>query len=715
MLREPVRAPPVIDRALTGLLLLSLALLPAAATAQSPPVAPRVDFVVKSPQGERVDEYHWLRDDDQKSKRAEVMHYLDAENAYAATVLAPLKPLQEQLLAEMRSRIREDDSTPPAYDHGWWTWRQYDAAAEYPVLMRRRGTAQRPDPQAVDEVLLDVPKMAAGHAYFDIGEVAVSPNGAWLAWSEDRTGRRIHSIRIKHLKSGRVLDERIEGTIGEIVWAADNRTLFYLRQDPVTLQADAVMRHRIDSATPDVEVYREQDKSQFIGIRASASRKYLIIEVGSFDSTETWAIPMRAPSRRAQVVLARRAGVRSYVDHLDGRWVLRTNEGAANFRLVAAAVPERRAGWKDLVPARDDVAVEAFALMHGRVAVQERVLGDSRVRVLGPSDPGLAGGPASSVTLGENLDPAAAHLRYGTTSLVQPAAVWDLDLSTGERLLRKETPVPGYDKALYDTARVWAPAHDGQRIPVTLAWRRDRASRDGRAPLYIEAYGAYGDSFDTDFASHRVSLLDRGFVYAIAHVRGGSELGQAWYEAGRLMHKRNSFSDFVAATDFLVAERWGAADKVFASGKSAGGLLMGVVANEAGDRYKGIALQVPFVDVVTTMLDDTIPLTANEWTQWGDPRQRAAYDYMLSYSPYDNIAARSYPAMLVGTGLWDSQVQYYEPAKYVARLRARKTDSNPLLLHVNMQAGHGGGSGRFEKLTDVAREYAFFIDLAGGR
>jgi len=317
------------------------------------------------------------------------------------------------------------------------------------------------------------------------------------------------------------------------------------------------------------------------------------------------------------------------------------------------------------------------------------------------------------VALDDNRDPRAAHLRYSTTSMVQPRATWDLHLASGRRVLRKVQPVPGYDAALYATERVWAPSRDGKRIPVTVSWRRDRARADGSAPLLVIGYGAYGSSYDPEFSPYRPSLLDRGFVVALAHVRGGAELGQGWYEDGRLMNKKNTFNDFVDATEALVRAGWGAGDRVFASGGSAGGLLMGVVANEAGSLYRGIVLDVPFVDAVTTMLDETIPLTANEWTQWGDPRHKAAHDYMLSYSPYDNIRAQAYPAMLVMTGLWDSQVQYFEPVKYVARLRARKTDAQPLLLHVNLDAGHGGASGRFEVLAEIAREYAFLIDQAG--
>ena len=698
-------------RLLALTLLLPLLASAQTAAAPAPPVAPKHPFVVSSPFGDRVDEYHWLRDDDPKAKRPEVMQDIEAENAYAAAMLAPLQPLQDRLLAEMLGRVDQDDSTAPVYDHGWWRWRHFEPGAEYPLLMRRRGTPERPDPGAPDEVLLDEPRLAAGHAYFAVAATAVSPDGQWLAWSQDTTGRRIYTLHIRNLKTGQVLDERIEGVMDELVWANDNRTLFYLRQNPTTLQADAVMRHRRGVAA-DTLVYREADTTLSTAISASASRQYLVIALEGYATNEIRVLGLNAPGRAPRVLLARRPGLRPQADHLDGRWVVRTNEGAPDFRLVQARVPRQRDTWKDLVPARAGATVEAFALLHGRVAVQERVQGRTQVRLLGAGGATIASDAATTTTLGDNRDPAAADLRYDVTSLVQPQATWDRHLKTGRAVLRRERPVPGYDPSLYATARVWAPSRDGQRIPVTLAWRRDRAQRDGRAPLYIEGYGAYGLSFDAEFSSSRISLLDHGFVYAIAHVRGGAELGQSWYEAGRLLHKKNSFNDFVDVTRFLVAEGWGDAARVFASGGSAGGLLMGVVANEAGSLYKGIALNVPFVDVVTTMLDETIPLTANEWTQWGDPRRQPDHDYMLSYSPYDNIGARDYPAMLVTSGLWDSQVQYYEPAKFVARLRAKKTDHHPLLFVTNLEAGHGGASGRFEQLKEVAREYAFFIDLA---
>ena len=701
------------------LLLPTMTLIAASVMADmpAPPVAPRIPFVVASPQGDRTDEYHWLRDDDPQAKRPEILRHIEAENAYTAAVMAPLQPLQERLIAEMRSRIREDDSTPPVYDQGWWHWGEFKPGAEYPILMRQRGGPERPDPRAPRQVVLDEPARAAGQAYYSVGASSISPDGRTLAWTEDTGGRRIHTLRLRDLGTGRDHAESIPGVLEELAWANDSRTLFYVRQDPVTLQSGPVWRHVLGSdPASDVKVFDEADKTLFVSVGNSASRRYVLISVAGFDTAETLAVDADAPRGPARIVLARRDRVRHTADHLRGRWIIRTNEGAPNFRLVAAPAraPDDRGLWRTLLPGREQATLEGFTLLQHGIAVQERVDADSRVRLYsGGRWRTVAAQPAATVALGDNRDPRAAHLRYTVTSMVQPQATWDLHAASGRHLLRKVRPVPGYDAALYATERFWATARDGVRVPVTLAWRRDRAHADGSAPLIVYGYGAYGSSYDPEFSANRPSLLDRGFVVAIAHVRGGAELGEGWYEAGRLMNKKNTFNDFVDVTDALVRAGWGAAGKVFASGGSAGGLLMGVVANEAGARYRGIVLEVPFVDAVTTMLDETIPLTANEWTQWGDPRQKGAYDYILSYSPYDNIRAQPYPAMLVTTGLWDSQVQYFEPVKYMARLRATKTDANPLLLHVNMGAGHGGASGRFELLAEIAREYAFVIDQAG--
>ena len=686
----------------------------------APPVADSIPHLVISPNGDRVDEYYWIRDDDPKAKRPEVIAYLSAENAYAASALGHIKPLHDRLVAEMRARIKEDDSSVPSYDNGYWYWRRFDSGAEYPVLLRQHGSPEQQDPAAAVETLIDFPARAATVPYYNVGGIAVSPDRDWLAWTEDTVGRRISTLRFKNLRNGEVLNESIPGVLEAIAWACDSQTIFYIKQDPQLLQTGPVYRHVVGTdASGDTLVYDEADKTLFTTVDRSASRKYILIAVTGFDTTEVLAVPANAPDSPPKIVLPRRPGVRSYADHIGGRWVVRTNDAALNFRLVGAPeeAPADRAQWKDIVPARAEASVVDFALFDQAIAVEERVDATKRVVVL-PSNGGppltvAAEEQASTTALEANPDPSSPFVRCTYTSLTTPISTFDVELATGKRVLRKQQPVIGYDASLYSCERLWATARDGKRIPLSLAYRKDRFRRDGTAPLYVIGYGSYGYSSDPYFNSNRVSLLDRGFVIAIAHVRGGAELGQAWYENGRLLYKTNTFNDFVDATDYLVKTGYGAKDRVFASGGSAGGLLMGAVANQAGMKYRGMALHVPFVDVVTTMLDPTIPLTTNEWTQWGDPREKKFYDYMLSYSPYDNIERGPYPAMLVTAGLWDSQVQYFEPAKYVARLRARKTDSNLLIFHVNMDAGHSGRSGRFRRLDETAREYAFFLDLAG--
>jgi oligopeptidase B len=690
-----------------------------------PPVAEERPFVVKSPHGDRVDEYYWLRDDDSEAKRPEIMRHLEAEKAYCDAMTAPLMPLREKLVAEMRSRIKEDDSTVPAFDRGAWYWTSFEHGAEYPKVYRQRGGVAGPDPGAPAELLLDGPALASGEEYFRIGDYQVSDDGRYLAWTQDVGGRRIHTLFIKDLATGELLPERITPVLESVEWAADSRTLFYIRQDPVLLQSGPVYRHTAGTSPDrDALVHDESDKTLFTGIGTSASDEYLLISIEGYETNELRAVPRARPDAPVRTVLPRVDGVRSYADHLKGRWVIRTNDSARNFRVVSVddARAADRAAWREIVPHRTDAAVDEVALLDGAIVLEERVEANAQIRVM-PWDARAGSGAAGFVvptredafamTLGDNLDAALPFVRVVYTSMTTPRTTIDVDLSSGLQTVRKEQPVPGYDASKYASTRLWAPSRDGKRIPISIVWRKDAYAKDGSRPLVIDAYGSYGFPSDAEFSGGDVSLLDRGFAVATAHVRGGADLGQDWYEDGRLMNKRNTFDDFVDATDHLVREGYGAKDKVFARGGSAGGLLMGAVANMAGDRYRGMLLAVPFVDALTTMLDETIPLTTNEWTQWGDPREKAAYDYIRSYSPYDNLEAKAYPAMLVTTGVWDSQVQYYEPAKYVARLRRLKTDSNPLLFHINLEAGHGGQSGRFERLKEAALVQAFFIDLAG--
>lgn len=696
---------------------------PSAGGVPAAPVAAKVPFTVKGPVGDREDPYYWMRDDDPTTKRAEVMDYLKAENAYTEAFMQPLAATQSQLLGEMRARIKEDDGTPPAYERGWWYWTEFAAGAEYPCLMEQAGSGNGPDPAALKRVLLDEPSLAKGRAFFAVTGSEVSPDHEWLAWTDDVTGRKISTLHLRNLRTGELAKEEIVGVLGDLAWASDSRTLFYVRQDPVLLHSGPVWRHVVGTdPSSDVKVYEEPDETLTCGVSASGDGRTILITLDGFDQTEVRALPADRPDSEPVVVVPRMSGVRNYASVLGDTWVIQTNLQARNFRLVEARVGATQdpTKWKTILAERADVAIEDVLLFDGAIAIVERAQANARVRVL-PwgakpmcTEPWLVEADASAFTmnLGANFDPTLPFVRVEYQSMVTPPTVWDVDLATRARRVVKVQPVIGYDASKYSTARLWAPSRDGKSIPLTAAWRTDRCRRDGTAPAYIEGYGAYGISLDAQFSSAQVSLLDRGFLVVYAHVRGGADLGQDWYEDGRLMNKRNTFTDFIDATEWLVRQGWCARDRVFATGGSAGGLLMGVVANEAGGLYRGIALHVPFVDVLTTMLDETIPLTVNEWTQWGDPRRQPDYGYMASYSPYDNLAAKPYPAMLVTTGLWDAAVQYFEPAKYVAKLRAIRTDDNPFLFRVNLEAGHGGESGRFNRLEQIALEYAFFMDLA---
>ncbi len=689
----------------------------------TPPIAPRNPFTIKSPHGDRIDEYYWIRDDDAKTKRPEILAYLNAENAYTDAVTAALVPLQEKILGEIRGRIKEDDQSPPTYDNGYWYTTRFDTGAEYPVYERQPGTPQGATPNAPVEILLDGPALAKGKPFYSIGAVKVSPDNQWLAWTDDVTGRRISTLRFKNLRTGVTAVDAIPGVLENAAWAADNKTIFYIRQDPVLLQTGPVYRHELGSdSTKDVLVYNEADLTLGTSVQSSRGNDKVLIMMDGFDTTELRAVSANQPTMVPSIILPRQAGVRNYADFLNGKWFIRTNENALNFKLVEAPEGDAndRSKWKELVASRPEISLDDFAIFAGAIAVAERSDANSIVRVIPWGEkPACAKAftvasdeSAFSMGLGTNLDPALKSVRVNYTSMVTPRTVWDVDFATGARTVRKVQPVIGYDKVLYETDRIWAPSRDGKRIAITIAWRKDRFKRNGTAPVYQEGYGAYGLSSDAEFSISQISLLDRGFLVATAHVRGGADLGQSWYEDGRLSNKKNSFNDFEDATDYLVKEKYGSKEKIFATGGSAGGLLMGVVANQAGEKYLGIGLHVPFVDALTTMLDESIPLTTNEWTQWGDPREKAAYEYIGSYSPYDNIQKKAYPAMLVTTGLWDSQVQYYEPAKYVAKMRAMRTDKKPLIFRINMDAGHGGNSGRFNRLKQVALEYAFFVDLA---
>ena len=698
----------------------------------NPPVALRRPHTVETPFGAtREDPYYWLRDDERADPG--VIGYLDAENAYADAVLAPLKPLQDRLYDEIVGRIKQDDSSVPTRERGWWYYARYEAGRDYPVQARRKDgpgvdaasilAANAEGNFDAEDVLLDVNAMAEGRDYFSIGEYDVSPDNRLLAWTEDTTGRRQYTLRMRDLATGMDFPEAIHGLSSDLVWAADGQTLLYIENDPETLLTTRVRSHAVGTdPAADPVLHEEDDDSFYIGIGRTRDDRYLTIDLHSTVSSEVRHAPAGDP-RGFSVLSPRERDVEYDADHFDGRWVIRTNapgvDGvpAKDFKLVTAADGSAsRAEWVDWIAHDPAVHIEGFELFDGFTAIGERSGGLERIRLLhadGTQSFVQVDEAAYSMWLDDNPEPGTEWLRYGYTSLTTPAIVYETHVRTGERRLLKQQPVlGGFDASRYVTERAWVPARDGTQVPVSIVHRRD-VPRDGTAPLLQYGYGSYGASMDPSFNASLVSLLDRGMVYAIAHIRGGQEMGRVWYESGRMQHKQNTFTDFIDVTRWLVANRHAAKDRVAAMGGSAGGLLMGAIANMAPADYRVIVSQVPFVDVVTTMLDPTIPLTTNEYDEWGNPEQRDAYDWMLAYSPYDNLRAQAYPAMYVGTGLWDSQVQYWEPAKYVAKLRTLDTSDTPVVMRTNMDAGHGGKSGRFRRYRETAEMYAFLLTQLG--
>jgi oligopeptidase B len=681
----------------------------------TPPVAALRAHTVRSPPGERSDPYYWLRDDERGDP--DVLAYLSAENAYHAQQLARAKPLEDKVYGEIIARLKQDDSTVPYRKNGYWYYIRFEAGKEHPIFARRKASLDAPE-----QIVLNANELSVGHDYYQIGEMDVSPNSEWLAFCEDTVGRRQYGLRFKNLSSGEILPDMIAGVEAEVAWANDNKTLLYIEKDPQTLLGLHVKKHVLGSdPKEDVLVFEQTDRSLYTGVSKSKSDRFIFIHMEGTVISEWHYADASDPTLCFNVFLPRQRGHEYEVEHLDDRFIVRTNWQARNFRLMWVAIGDEgsQIRWQDVVAHRDDTFIEEFDVFRSFVVLSVRS-GGLRKLAIQPLAPAGAQEffiaseePAYTTSLSANPELNSDIVRYTYSSLATPTTVYDYNMRTGEQILLKRDPVlGGFDPSNYRTEFLFAPARDGSRIPVSLVYRKD-ILRDGETPLLQYAYGAYGLSMDPAFASARFSLIDRGFVYAIAHIRGGQEMGRAWYDDGRLLHKKNSFTDFLDVTRFLVAHGYAGKDRVFAMGGSAGGLLMGAIANMSPQDYRGIVAQVPFVDVVTTMLDDSIPLTTNEYDEWGNPADRTYYDYMLSYSPYDNVRAQGYPAMLVTTGLWDSQVQYYEPAKWVARLRSFKTDGNVLLLYVDMDSGHGGKSGRFQHYRETAMEYSFILDQVG--
>ena len=704
-------------------LLLTLVLTMTTLHAQTPPDVEKRPHTVTSPHGERQDEYYWLRDDERKAPQ--MLAYLNAENAYADAVLAPLQAQEDKLYDEIVARIKQDDSSVPARDRGYWYYTRFETGKDYPVHARR---ADRVGLDAVsiqaandrgdfagEEILLNVNALAEGHDYYSAALVDISQDNQKMLWADDTNGRRQYTLRVTDLASGKRLADEIPGTNGDAVWADDSQTFYYIENDPDTLLSKRVKKHTLGSdPKTDPVVYEEGDDSFYLGVGRTRDEKYLTIRASSTVSDELRYTPAANPGA-FKVLTPRERDLEYDADHYGERWTIRTNaDGARNFKLMTARDDATaRADWQEWIAHDPAIYLEYFEPFADYTAIGERSDGLDRIRIVkkdGGSEYLKADEPAYTMGISSNPEPDSDWLRYSYTSLTTPAIVYETNIKTGERRQPKQQPVPGYDASNYTTERVWVPARDGTKIPVSLVYRKD-FKRDGSAAMLQYGYGSYGASMDPAFSASIISLLDRGMIYALAHIRGGQEMGRAWYEDGKLLHKKNTFTDFIDVTRWLVAEKYAAKDRVAALGGSAGGLLMGAISNMAPQDYRVILSQVPFVDVVTTMLDPSIPLTTNEYDEWGNPEASAeSYAYMLSYSPYDNLKAQAYPAMFVGTGLWDSQVQYWEPAKYVARLRDVNTGKHPVILRTNMEAGHGGKSGRFQRYREIAEMYAFMLE-----
>ncbi|MGA0019059.1 MAG: S9 family peptidase [Steroidobacteraceae bacterium] len=688
---------------------------PASASAATPPKAEQRPYTVPAAFGERQDPWYWLRDDSREN--AQMIAYLEAENAYLQAVMQPQQALQETLYQEIIGRLKQDDASVPYRKNGYWYYQRYETGKQYPIYARRKG-----DLDAPEEILIDGNQRAEGHDFYQLANIEISPDGRWAAIAEDTVGRRQYEVRIKDLFAGRFLPDALENVEPDLAWANDNKSLLYIRKDPQTLLGNRVYRHQRGAAvTDDVLVYEQADDSFYMGVEKSKSDRFIYIVSQSTVSSEYLYANADDAELKFQVVVPRERDHEYQLEELDDRFIIRTNWQAKNFRIVEVPIAEAadRSAWRDVIAHRADAFIDSFDTFNGFLAISERSGGLQKIRIKHweGSDFLLdAQDAAFTMALGTNPEQDTPILRYVYTSPTTPATTFDYDIRSGGRVELKREPVLGdFDSQNYRAEFRFVTARDGTQVPLTLLYRQG-TPLDGTAPVYQYAYGAYGISSNPTFRSPILSLVDRGFIYAIAHVRGGQEMGREWYEQGKLKNKINTFTDFIDVTRYLVKEKIADPKRIFGMGGSAGGLLIGAVANMAPSEYRGLIAHVPFVDVVTTMLDESIPLTTNEFDEWGNPSvDPEAYRYMLSYSPYDNVSRQDYPAMLVTSGLWDSQVQYFEPTKWVARLRHLKTDQNPLLLRTNMEAGHGGKSGRFERYREIAEEYAFVLWQAGLR
>ena len=658
----------------------------------------------------RVDDYYWLRE----RENPEVIKYLTEENDYAAKEMAHTRAFEERLFAEIKGRFKQTDMSVPYKREDYFYYTRYEEGKEYPIYARKRDSLDAPE-----EIMLNANTLAEGHEFFSIGGSTVSAGQDVLAYAVDTQGRRIYTAYLKDLTTGEMLPDVLVNVTENLTWANDNKTLFYGKQDETTLRQYQIYRHILGTdPAQDQLVYQEDDETFVAYIFKTKSKKFLMIVASHTNSQEYRYLEADQPFGDFKIFLPREREHEYHVDHFHDRFIIRTNHQAKNFRLMWTPLEKPgRENWQEIIAHRNDVYVGDFDLFQEHLVVEERARGLTQIRVMP-----WAGGagyylefdePAYRTNLNVNLQFDTSMLRFEYTSMKTPLSIYDYNMAARSKtLLKREEVLGGFDPENYAIERLYAPATDGTLIPLSILYRKG-LNKDGGNPLLLYGYGAYGLSIDASFASPRLSLVDRGFVFAIAHVRGGQEMGRQWYEDGKLLKKKNTFTDFVACAEFLISEKFTSPERLFAMGRSAGGLLMGAVSNARPDLFKGIVAEVPFVDVITTMLDSSIPLTTGEYDEWGDPNQRESYDYMLSYSPYDNVERKAYPAMLITGGLHDSQVQYWEPAKWAAKLRELKRDNNRLLLKTNMDAGHGGASGRFRRHHETAFSYAFLLDLAG--
>ena len=685
-----------------------------------PPVAEKIPHELTAHNMTRIDNYYWLRLSEEQKNAADkdeqtqkVFNYLEAENRYLEAALRHTEPLQDTLYQEIIGRIKQDDASVPYQDNGYWYYTRYEAGKEYPVYCRRKGTMEAPE-----EVMLNVNELAEGHAYYQVRGLRVSEDNRLLAYGVDTVSRRRYTLYIKDLTTGKIVDQPVPNTEGYVVWANDNKTFFYSKKDPATLRSDKIYRHRLGTdPANDALVYFEKDETFYTGITKTKSKKYLVIWSGSTLTNDFRILNANTPEGTFKQFSPRERGLEYNIDHYKDRFYIVTNLEAPNFRLMET--PESRtsrANWQEKIPERRDTLLENIEIFADHLVLRERAHANNLMHIIdqktGKKHYLNFGEEAYTVYPSVNIDFDTDLLRYRYSSLTVPNSTFEYNMRTREKtLLKQDEVVGGHNPDDYQAERLWATARDGVRIPISMVYRKD-TKRSANTPTLLYGYGSYGYSMDPSFSIARLSLLDRGFVYVIAHIRGGQELGRHWYEDGKMFKKKNTFTDFVDCAQFLIDEGYTSPEKLFAMGGSAGGLLMGAVVNMAPQLFKGVVAHVPFVDVVTTMLDDSIPLTTGEFDEWGNPDSLNSYQYMLSYSPYDQVKAQNYPHMLVTTGIHDSQVQYWEPAKWVAKLREMKTDDNLLLLRTNMETGHGGASGRFRVYREVAQEYAFLLDLA---